>query len=267
MRAVFSSPNSHGSRRLVSMLACALRVIEAGQGLEAWGGGGDSQARPSPQRGVHAAALTGQPVRRVGSPEEWAEHRQLVPTHEELGVGVAEKPTDVGACRSCKRVCELHGSTARPALACHWPAGLAIGNPLNPSPAPMPLRQKHKKAKTARSIPEFGSPARLRLSSMGMETARWSQSAVLSPVQMAPTRCVPAKKARESTNGRSPCAGSTSAKPRFLGFGARGRRGGPGRVWTPGPRSRASTLGLGTSGPRRHQPPRVAEPRGHRPPA
>lgn len=30
-------------------------------------------------------------------------------------------------------------------------------------------------------------PARLMVSTMGMETRRWSQSAVLSPVQMGPT--------------------------------------------------------------------------------
>lgn len=39
---------------------------------------------------------------------------------------------------------------------------------------------------------------------MGSETRRWAQSAVLSPVQIGPMRCVPAKKARLSTKGRSP---------------------------------------------------------------
>ena len=35
-------------------------------------------------------------------------------------------------------------------------------------------------------------------------TLRWSQFAKLSPVQMAPYRWLPAKKARESTKGRVP---------------------------------------------------------------
>ena len=37
----------------------------------------------------------------------------------------------------------------------------------------------------------------------------------LSPVQMAPMRCVPAKKARDSTKGRSP-SGPHSSNPRLL---------------------------------------------------
>ena len=39
---------------------------------------------------------------------------------------------------------------------------------------------------------------------MERETRRWSQSAVLSPVQMGPIAWLPAKKARLSTKGRSP---------------------------------------------------------------
>jgi len=48
---------------------------------------------------------------------------------------------------------------------------------------------------------------------MGSETRRCSQVALLSPVQMGPTRCVPAKNARLSTKGRSPSAPCT-ASPR-----------------------------------------------------
>ena len=39
---------------------------------------------------------------------------------------------------------------------------------------------------------------------MGTEMRSCSQVALLSPVQMGPMRCVPAKKARLSTKGRSP---------------------------------------------------------------
>lgn len=39
---------------------------------------------------------------------------------------------------------------------------------------------------------------------MGTEMRRCSHVAALSPVQMAPYRCVPAKKERLSTKGRSP---------------------------------------------------------------
>lgn len=45
---------------------------------------------------------------------------------------------------------------------------------------------------------------------MGSETRRWSQSAELSPVQMGPMRCVPAKKARLSTKGLSPSEPNTA---------------------------------------------------------
>ena len=52
--------------------------------------------------------------------------------------------------------------------------------------------------------PAKGSPASPMLRSMGTEARRWSQVAALSPVQMGPTRCDPAKKLRLSTKGRSP---------------------------------------------------------------
>ena len=52
--------------------------------------------------------------------------------------------------------------------------------------------------------PLKGRPAMLIVMIMGKEIRRWSQSAVLSPVHIGPRRCVPAKKARLSTKGRSP---------------------------------------------------------------
>ena len=48
---------------------------------------------------------------------------------------------------------------------------------------------------------------------MERETRRWSQSAVLSPVQMGPMVWLPAKNARLSTKGRSPSLPKT-ARPR-----------------------------------------------------
>ena len=54
------------------------------------------------------------------------------------------------------------------------------------------------------SAPEDGRPARPSASSIGTETRSWGHEAVLSPVQMGPTVCDPAKNARESTKGRSP---------------------------------------------------------------
>ena len=38
--------------------------------------------------------------------------------------------------------------------------------------------------------PENATPVRLMDSTMGMDTRRWRQSAVLSPVQIGPTLCV-----------------------------------------------------------------------------
>ena len=53
------------------------------------------------------------------------------------------------------------------------------------------------------SAPENVRPVSPSVVTIGIDTRRWSQSAALSPVQMGPIRCVPAKNARESTNGRS----------------------------------------------------------------
>lgn len=56
--------------------------------------------------------------------------------------------------------------------------------------------------KPGTSEPVKGMPPMLRPSSMGTTAAKWSQLAMLSPVQIALLRCEPTKKERERTKGR-----------------------------------------------------------------
>lgn len=78
---------------------------------------------------------------------------------------------------------------------------------------------------------ESPKAARYRRTEAGAAASSASLASVhppsLSPVQMAPMRWVPAKKARESTKGRSP-SGPHSSKPRFLRQRT-GRAGGTGQ--------------------------------------
>ena len=53
------------------------------------------------------------------------------------------------------------------------------------------------------SAPDHVKPLTPSVSVIGTLTRKWSQSAALSPVHTGPTRCEPAKNARDNTSGRS----------------------------------------------------------------
>ena len=141
---------------------------------------------------------------------QW-EEAHLIPPGDQLGVWIPEESTHISTCagappRNRSNRCPLGcaGAQHLPRLSAFDPdtpgsdrdiSGLdrrvcscsrGVGR-RGGSRAPNSTPCRLIDVRHMRRAPEKAMPARLVVSTMGTDTARWSQSAVLSPVQMGPT--------------------------------------------------------------------------------
>ena len=121
------------------------------------------------------------------------------------------------------KVAQLHCYTQEDSLSTCADCNVIM---LRSGPCKVRSASRYREEVCAGASPLKGRPARPTDMIMERETRRWSQSAVLSPVQMGPTVWLPAKKARLSTKGRSPSLpytalprSSSPCNPALLSYG------------------------------------------------